>query len=78
MKVNGFNDKQKQELAEIVGSAVDNRLESKLKSELKPIHKKLDKLQKDLSTTIRFFDNVTIDHAKRLEKVEIGRFGFAN
>ena len=70
----GFNDTQIKQLTNIVGGVID----SKLKIELKPIHKKLNKLQSDLTTTIGFFDHITIDHAKRLEKVEFNRRSFAN
>lgn len=37
-------------------SQISGLLDKKLKVELKPIHKKLDKLQDDLNTTISFFD----------------------
>lgn len=58
----GFNKAQIQQFEEV--------LDKKFKVELKPIHKKLDKLQDDLNTTINFFDRITIDHEVRIKKIE--------
>lgn len=58
----GFSKTQIQQLNEV--------LDTKFKKELKPIHKKLDKLQKGLDVAVTFFDTVTINHAKRITKIE--------
>lgn len=58
----GFNKAQIQQLEEV--------LDKKFKIELKPIHKKLNKLQDDLDTTINFFDRITVDHEVRIKNLE--------
>lgn len=60
---------------------LEQQLEQKLEQKLKPIHtkidvldkklsKKIDRMQKQLDTTISYFDTVTTDHEKRLKTVE--------
>jgi len=44
--------------------------ESLFDRKLKPIHRKLDRLQKDLTTTIDFFDHEVIDLKTRMDRVE--------
>lgn len=46
-----------------IGELIDNKLT--------PVHKKLNKLQNDLTTTIRFFDEGHIDHEKRIKQLEV-------
>lgn len=46
-----------------IGELIDNKLT--------PVHQKLNKLQNDLTTTIRFFDEGHIDHEKRIVQLEI-------
>jgi len=43
-------------------------VEEVVEQKLKPVHKKLNKLQKDLDITIRSFDN---DHLKNRNRIEI-------
>lgn len=41
-----------------------------VREELKPVNKKLNKIDKDLKTTINFFDNELLGHDKRISKIE--------
>ncbi len=49
---------------------LDGKLEDKFDKKLKPIHRKLNKLQKDLTATIDFFDNDVTDLKTRMDQVE--------
>mgnify|MGYP001596959300 CR=1 FL=1 len=62
----GFNTTQIKQLTDIVSEVVDIKLDNKLK----PIVKRLDKIQNDLNTTINFFDRITIDHEVRIKQIE--------
>jgi hypothetical protein len=53
-----------------IGLLIDTKLEQKLEQKLKPIHTKLNKMQKMLDTTINYFDTVTTNHEKRLKRIE--------
>lgn len=59
---------------EVVEEKLEQKLEQKLNEkftkELKPIHKTLNKIQKDLTTTINYFDNNFLGHEKRIRKIE--------
>jgi ppGpp synthetase/RelA/SpoT-type nucleotidyltranferase len=51
----------------------DKKFDEKIKpinKEIKGINKRLDKIQKDLSTTINYFDHNFINHEHRLQKIE--------
>lgn len=54
-----------------IGELIDTKIHTTLRKELMPIHKKLNKLQNDLVSTIRFFDEGHIDHEKRIVQLEI-------
>ncbi len=41
-----------------------------LNKKLKPINKKLNKIDKTLSTTIRFFDDKVVRNSKRIDRIE--------
>jgi hypothetical protein len=45
-----------------IGTVIDQKL--------KPIHQKIDKIDKKLDTTISYFDTVTTKHQKRLKRIE--------
>ena len=45
---------------------VDESVEQKLK----PVHKKLNTMQKSLDTTINYFDTVTTKHTRRIKRLE--------
>ncbi|OGG08935.1 hypothetical protein A2154_02680 [Candidatus Gottesmanbacteria bacterium RBG_16_43_7] len=49
-----------------IGKIIDSKLEQKLK----PVHQKIDKMNRKLDTTIKYFDTVTTKHHKRLKRVE--------
>lgn len=66
IKTQGFTKTQTNQLITIVGEVVEKKLDTKLK----PIHKKIDKLQGDLDTAIKFFDRITLDHDIRINKIE--------
>jgi hypothetical protein len=53
-----------------IRGVVEDVLEVKLDEKLKPIHKKLDKLQKDLGATNKYFDDIAIKHEKRFDRIE--------
>jgi len=50
--------------------ATKNDLDKKFEENLKPIHKKLNEMQKTLNMTIKYFDTVKTNHETRLKKVE--------
>ena len=54
-----------------IGELIDTKIHTTLRRELMPIHKKLNKLQNALTSTIRFFDDGHIDHEKRIVQLEI-------
>ncbi len=54
-----------------IGELIDTKIHTTLRKELVPIHKKLNKLQNDLTSTIRFFDEGHIDHEKRIKQLEV-------
>ncbi len=69
------------QIKEIVEEVVERKLEEKLgqrfaeqenrlDQKLKPIHKKLNKLQKDLDITIRSLDNDHLKNRQRIERIE--------
>jgi hypothetical protein len=51
-------------------SNLDAKIGHIIDVKLKPIHTKLNAMQKALDTTISYFDTVTTDHEKRLKTVE--------
>lgn len=53
-----------------IKTVVENVIDNKLQKELKPIKKQLNKIQKDLTITINYFDNNSRDHEKRIIKIE--------
>ncbi|MFH0772912.1 MAG: hypothetical protein V1922_01205 [bacterium] len=55
-------------------AAFDRKFDEKIKPVLKPIHKKLNKLQKDINTIVRVFDSDIIDLKKRTDKLETAVF----
>ena len=57
-------------LEEKLEQKLEQKLNEKLDIKLKPIHRKLNKLQKDLTSTIRFFDNEHTNLATRVRKIE--------
>ena len=69
-----LDDQLEQKLEEKLESKLDQKLEEKLESKLdqkfKPIIKKLNKIEKDLKTTINFFDNEYLGHERRITKIE--------
>ncbi len=52
-------------------TAIGELIDLRLNKGLQPIHRKLNKLQNDLTTTIRFFDEGHIGHEKRIVQLEI-------
>ncbi len=53
-----------------IGKVIDEKLEVKLEKKLKPVNHKLSKIQKDLKTTIEFFDNDVTKLKIRVNRVE--------
>lgn len=57
----------------VVERVLENKLQKKLepiKKDIKIINKRLNKIQKDLTITINYFDKNSIDHEKRIMKIE--------
>ena len=46
--------------------AIDGLIDKRIK----PVHKKLNKLQKDMDTVVRVFDSNIVDLEKRIDKIE--------
>ena len=57
-------------IREEVGAALEEKLDKKLDEKLTPIHKKLNKIERDLKATNHYFDNRVIGHEKRITKIE--------
>ena len=55
-------------------AAIEHIFEEKIDKKLTPVHKKLNKLQKDLNMVIGVFDSDIVDLQKRMDKVETAVF----
>ncbi|MFH0749557.1 MAG: hypothetical protein V1917_01410 [Candidatus Gottesmanbacteria bacterium] len=51
-------------------SNLDSKIDHILDIKLKPIHKKLNVMQKSLNTSIKYFDTITTNYEQRLKNVE--------
>lgn len=59
----------KQDLTQIK-DVVREVVKDEITKELKPIHKKLNKLEKKIDTTINFFDHEVLSDRKRIDRIE--------
>jgi hypothetical protein len=50
--------------------AIDNLLDKKFDKRLEPINKKLNRIQKTLDRTIKFFDGEVLGIKKKIDKIE--------
>jgi biotin-(acetyl-CoA carboxylase) ligase len=62
--------KLEEKLEQKLEKKLNEKLDTVLDKKLKPIHRKLNKLQRDLTSTIRFFDNEHTNLATRVRKIE--------
>ena len=51
-------------------SIIKEEANTALEEKLKPIHKKLNKIDRDLKATNHYFDGRIIGHEKRITKIE--------
>lgn len=53
-----------------IGQVVEDKLDVRLKKELKPIKKDLSYIRKTLEVAIGRFDETDVDHEKRIKRIE--------
>ena len=68
-KFGTFETKMDNKLEEKFGT-FETKMDNKLETKLKPIHKKLNKLQRDLDATISLFDRDIVNHKHRIDRIE--------
>lgn len=58
------------QIGNVVEEKLEEKLEQKLEQKLEPIRQEIKKIDKKLTTTINFFDHLTLNHERRLVRLE--------